>query len=95
MLFQFYNELYKWYYNTGKGIFFVFIDFLKGCFYLYQSFLGCLMPDNNFDACNEKSLTKCFPLPKQVFCLKNKPSKFAAASKEKRVDVARAWLFWT
>lgn len=53
------------------------------------------MPDNNFDACNEKSLTKCFPLPKQVFCLKNKPSKFAAASKEKRVDVARAWLFWT
>ena len=73
--------------------FFVFIDFLKGCLYLYQSFLGCLMPDNNFDACAEKSLTKRFPLPKQVFCLKNKPSKFAAASKEKRVDVARAWLF--
>ena len=33
MLFQYYNELYKWYYNTGKS-FFVFFFFKKMFFFI-------------------------------------------------------------
>ena len=72
---------------TQVKVFFVFfcLFFQKRrlSFFLISVFLGCLTPDNNFNACAKKSLTKSTPLPKQIFCLKNKPSKFVVASKEK------------
>lgn len=78
MLFEYYNELHKRYYVTGKMFFCLF--------FLFYIFLGCLVPDNfNVRATNLVGIfmTKSTPLSTKVFCLKNEPSKFAAADKKR------------
>lgn len=85
LLFQYYNELFKQYYITGKDRFLCFFFLKKLPIFDIVFFQSYFVPGNfNVHAMNSVNtfLTESTSLLEQNICLKNEPSEFVTARKK-------------